>query len=81
MSMYILTVVKKKIIVFDDESTKVLERQVNQSAYVREAVKYMSQDISTDTLKGIRRSYQSLAKLTQEINSKVDYIAKKMEER
>mgnify|MGYP003457862797 CR=1 FL=1 len=70
---------KKKIIVFDDESVKVLEKQINQSHYVREAVKYMSMDITPDTIDGLRKSYDQLVKKLIELESKIDYIAERIQ--
>lgn len=69
---------KKKIIVFDDESAKVLETKINQSQYVREAVKYMSMDITPDTIDGLRKSYDAVKDKLKEIDSKLDYIAERV---
>jgi hypothetical protein len=68
--------VKKKIIIFDDESCKVLEAQKNQSEYVRQAVKYMSMDITPDTIEGLRLSYSQIARMLKDIDSKLDYLAR-----
>lgn len=66
---------KKLLVVLDDETSKVLEREINKSRFVREAVKYVSMDITPDTIEGMRSSYLMVAKQLKEIDSKLDYIA------
>lgn len=75
MSAYTLTDMKKLLVVLDDETSKVLEREINKSRFVREAVKYVSMDITPDTIEGMRSSYLMVAKQLKEIDSKLDYIA------
>lgn len=74
-----ITDMKKLLVVLDEETAKVLEGKINKSAYVRESVKYMSMDISTDTLEGMRKSYQALTKLSKEMDAKLDYISNKLQ--
>ena len=79
MCRYTLTGMKKKLIVFDDESAKVLDGKINQSHYVREAVKYMSMDITPETIDGMRKGWNALTKKLEELESKIDYIAKRVQ--
>lgn len=73
---------KKLLVVLDEETAKVLRDKINKSEYTRQAIKYMSMDISTDTVEGMRKSYMTLARqaavlegIIRDIDAKVDYIA------
>lgn len=82
----ILTGMKKLLVVLDDETANLLNGKVNKSAFVREAVKYMSMDINTDKMDGLRLSFKAVGQqlrilegLTRELDSKVDYLARKVQ--
>ena len=70
---------KKLLVVLDDETSNLLADEKNKSALVREAVKYIKLDISPDTIDGLRRSYNQLARQIKEMDSKLDFIARKLQ--
>lgn len=70
----ILTDMKKILVLLDDETANLLDGKKNKSKFIREAIKYISMDISTDTLDGMRQSYALVAKRLKEIDSKLDYL-------
>lgn len=70
---------KKKLITLDEETCKVLERYPNQSQVMREAIKLYSMDISLPTITGLLASYKQMITLQREINSKLDYMAKELQ--
>ena len=70
---------KKLLVVLDDETSNLLADEKNKSALVREAVKYITLDISPDTIDGLRRSYNQLARQIKEMDSKLDFIARKLQ--
>lgn len=53
---------KKVLITLDDELAKELEKSVNMSETVREALRVYNGHISTDTVAGLRQSYRTLQK-------------------
>ncbi len=59
---------KKILVAFTDEQAKVLAKQVNMSATVRSAVDIYIESISTDTLEGMRASYETIAKAIKQSN-------------
>lgn len=79
INLYILTDMKKLLVILDDETYHLLEKEKNKSAVVREAIKYIKQDITPDTIDGMRKSYAVLAKAIKELDSKVDFIAKRVQ--
>lgn len=70
---------KKLLVVLDDETSNLLADEKNKSALVREAIKYIKMDISPDTIDGLRRSYDQLARQIREMDSKLDFIARKLQ--
>jgi hypothetical protein len=70
---------KKKLITLDDETSKVLEKYPNQSQVMREAIKLYAMDISLPTITGLLASYKQMIVLQREINSKLDYLAKELQ--
>ena len=79
IKLYIITDMKKLLVVLDDETSNLLADEKNKSALVREAVKYIKLDISPDTIDGLRRSYNQLARQIKEMDSKLDFIARKLQ--
>ena len=70
---------KKLLIIFDDETANLLAKESNMSQVVRDATKLYIEHISTDTVEGLRASYKTIAKALQEMDSKIDYIAGKIQ--
>ena len=70
---------KKLLVVLDDETANLLAHKKNKSEFVRESIKYMSMDISTDTLEGMRLSYKAIAKKLNDMDEKLDYISKRVQ--
>lgn len=77
---------RKLLVVLDDETFNLLAGEKNKSKFVRESIKYVKQDISTDTVDEMKKSYvvlvhaiKELLKLNKELNSKLDYIARKIQ--
>jgi hypothetical protein len=70
---------KKLLVVLDDETANLLARDKNKSETVRQAVKYIKLDITPDKLEGLRLSYNQLTRKLIEIDSKVDFIAKRLQ--
>ena len=69
---------KKLLIAFDDETANLLSKEINMSEVVRKATQLYIEHISTDTIDGIRTSYKIIAKKLQDIDSKIDYLARKL---
>jgi hypothetical protein len=53
---------KRIIITIDDETAKVLAREKNQSAAVRDALKVYQSDVPTDTIGAMRTAFTALRK-------------------
>jgi Arc/MetJ-type ribon-helix-helix transcriptional regulator len=53
---------KRMIITIDDETAKVLAKHPNQSEIVRQALKLYQEDITTDTLAGIKEAFRIMLK-------------------
>jgi metal-responsive CopG/Arc/MetJ family transcriptional regulator len=68
---------RKLLVTLDDELSTLLEGYPNQNEIVRKALRLYIGNISTDTVEGLRASYQMIIKQLKEIDSKVDYLAKK----
>lgn len=71
---------KKLLVVLDDETASLLEGKINKSEFVRQAVKYMSMDITPETIEGLRQSFTQIALKLRDMDSKLDYIASKVQE-
>lgn len=72
---------KKLLVVLDDETAHLLEQKINKSAFVREAIKYMSMDITPDKMDGLRVSFLQVAAKLKEMDAKIDYIAGRVQMR
>lgn len=57
---------KRILISFTDEQAKELSKQINMSQTVRNAVDIYNEHISTDTVQGLRQSYQALKNYQKE---------------
>lgn len=69
----------KVLITLDEETSKLLAGEKNKSKLVREAIKYIKLDISPDTVDGLRKSYTQLTRKLEDMDSKLDYIASKLQ--
>ena len=65
---------KKILITLDDNLAKELAKERNMSEAVRNALKVYNNDISTDTLAGIRDSYKGLQKYMEEKHEYYDQV-------
>lgn len=70
---------KRLIITLDEETFNLLKKKSNMSQTVREALDLYLSDIIPDTLDGLRAAFTKLKKDTEEANSKLDYIARKLD--
>lgn len=57
---------KKLLVTLDDDLAKELDKFPNKSQIVREALKIYNEHISTDTVEGLRQSYDILRKFMGE---------------
>jgi len=69
---------KKLLITLDDDSSNLLAKKANKSAFVRQALKVYNEDISTDTIVTVLEQNKLLWVKLQDIDSKIDYIASKL---
>lgn len=70
---------RKLLVTLDDELAKELAKYPNQNEIVRQALRLYIGDITTETVAGIRKSYQVLLHYMKESDSKLDYIARKVD--
>lgn len=70
---------KKLLVVLDDETANLLANDKNKSDTVRQAIKYIKLDITPERLEGLRRSYIQLTNKLKEMDSKIDFIASKLQ--
>lgn len=70
---------RKLLITLDDDLDERLKHVVNQNQVVRDALRlYLAEDVGT-SLDGLRAGYTILTKALKEIDSKIDYLARKMQ--
>jgi len=69
---------KKKLLTLDDETADLLAKYPNQSQVAREAIKLYLGYILPDNIDGMRAGYEKLFKQIKEIESKIDYLARKV---
>lgn len=69
---------KKFLLTLDEDSANLLKRQPNKSAYIRQALKIYNEDISTDTIAGLREAYKQIIVSLDDINKKLDYLDRKI---
>lgn len=69
---------KRIIISLDEEQFNLLKKKSNMSQTMRDALDLYLSDITPDTIDGLRAAFTTLAKLTKEIDSKLDYIARQL---
>lgn len=70
---------RKLLVTLDDEADTLLAKEKNQTAVILEAVKLYKNNITTDKLEGMRATYVTIVKLLKEIDSKIDYIAARVQ--
>lgn len=64
----------------DDDLANLLSKYPNQSEIVRQSLKLYIYGIHTDTLEGMRATYQAIRNLLLDIDKKADYIASKTQD-
>lgn len=69
---------RKLLVTLDDEIAPLLAKFPNQNEIVRQALRLYIGDITTDTRQGIVTSYKIIAKTLREIDSKLDYLDRKL---
>jgi len=85
---YILTDMKKRMISLDEKTANLLEKSPNASETIRQALMIYNEDISTDTLAGMRQAFRLLAEQQEkqheeltnmlfEMNEKLDTITRR----
>lgn len=67
---------RKLLVTLDDELSKKLSTYPNQNEIVRKAVRLYIGDITTDSIEGMRVAFTQLNRKAVEMDSKLDYIAK-----
>lgn len=67
---------RKLLVTLDDDLSKELAKYPNQNEIVRKALRLYIGDITTDTVEGLRASYEIITKYLKEIDSKIDYLSK-----
>lgn len=70
----ILTDMRKLLVTLDDDLDKVLAQYPNQNQIVREALKLYNGDITTDTIAGLRKSYDNLLRYTKSKHEYYDQV-------
>lgn len=71
---------KKILVSFDDELANLLAKEKNMSEAIRKGTELYILHIVPDTLKGLRASYVQIFKQLKELDSKLDYIAKRIQD-
>lgn len=66
-------------IILDEETSNLLEGKRNKSRIIREALKVYNQCVTLDSMTTIKQVLISQRDSIQELNSKLDYLAKKIE--
>jgi hypothetical protein len=77
---------KRISVVVDEDTLNLLEGEVNKSDTIRKSLKLYNSAITPDTIEGFKAAFgildkniKNLENLIKEINSKIDYMAKKYE--
>lgn len=70
---------RRLVVNLDDELADLLAKFPNQNDVVRKALHLYLSDITTDTLQSIKTSYTIIVKAIKELDSKVDFIARKVQ--
>jgi len=74
---------KRILITIDDETANLLAKSPNRSETVRQALKVYHEDISTDTLAGMRKAFmtmqQSQTELEESLGERMDYLTEVVE--
>lgn len=75
----ILTDMKMVHIKLDDDLANLLERYPNKSEIIRQSLKMYIESIPTDTVESMKASYKILIRVIKELDSKIDFIARKVQ--
>lgn len=76
---YILTDMKRMLITLDEETANLLDKKVNKSQAVRDALRVYNEDISTDTLEGMRQAFRITHKKLEELETQIVYLSELIE--
>ena len=70
---------KRKLITLDEETSNLLAKSPNASEMVRQALRVYKEDISTDTIAGMREAFRRLSEQNKELQSSVDYLIEQLD--
>lgn len=70
---------RKLLVTLNDELSKELAKYPNQSEIVRDALRVYNNDISTDTVRGLRQSYALIIKRLDDSFAKYDESFQKLD--
>lgn len=70
---------RRLLVTLDDDLDKVLTGLPNQNLVVRAALRLYLCDIEEETLQGLRAGYANLAAKIKDMDSKIDYIASRIQ--
>ena len=76
---YIITDMNRFIFELDDESAKVLEGKKNKAQVVRNALALYNGDITTDSIQGLRHSYELILEEQKKTNQILQGMAEALE--
>jgi len=78
---YILTDMKKRMISLDEKTANLLEKSPNASETIRQALMIYNEDISTDTLAGMRQAFRLLAEQQEKQHEELTNMLFEMNEK
>lgn len=67
------------LVTLDDDLDTLLSKYPNQNEVTRTALRLYIGDITPDTVDGLRKSYNIFVKLAKDMDSKLDYIAGRLQ--
>lgn len=70
---------KNKLVSLPDELAKELEAFPNQNEIIRESLRLYIQHIDSNKLQGLQAAYKIIKLKLDEMDSKLDYLAKKID--
>ena len=70
---------KRILITIDEKTANLLEGSPNRSETVRQALKVYHEDISTDTLAGMRKAFRISLEKQEELETQIIYLTELVE--
>lgn len=67
---------RKLLVTLDDDISPLLAKYTNQNEIVRQALRLYIGDITPDTVDALRKSFEIIKFKLNELDQKIDYIAK-----